>query len=86
MLTEHTYISEFNVQPSGNISVRKTTEIRRNGQVIGLDYWRVVLMPNDPQVEEVLSEEPYYLNLAQQAWATLPEVEATPIIPPAAGN
>jgi hypothetical protein len=69
---EKTYISEFNVQPSGSINVRKTTEILKDGEVISQTYWRCVLAPNDPQAAEVLGAEPYYMNLANNAWASLP--------------
>lgn len=85
MLTEHRYISEFNVRANGEIGVRKTIEVRRNDQVIGSEYFRIVLKPNDPETQAILGDEPYYLNLAQQAWATLPE-EVVPVIPPASGN
>ena len=71
MLTEHTFISLFDIQPSGSINVRKTTEIRRNGVSISQTYWRVVLSPNDPQALSVLGDEPFYLALAQQAWSSL---------------
>ena len=73
MLTEHTFISQFDIQPNGFINVRKTTEIRRNGVSISQTYWRVVLSPNDPQAQDVLGDEPFYVTLAQQAWATLPQ-------------
>lgn len=73
MLTEHTFISLFDIKPSGSINVRKTTEIRRNGVTISQTYWRCVLAPNDPQATEVLGDEPFYLALAQQAWASLPQ-------------
>lgn len=73
MLTEHTYISQFDVQPNGSINVRQTTEIRRNGIAISQTYWRCVLSPNDSQAAEVLGDEPFYLNLAQQAWSSLPQ-------------
>ena len=73
MLTEHTFISLFDIQPSGSINVRKTTDIRRNGVSISQTYWRVVLSPNDPQAQDVLGDEPFYLALAQQAWASLPQ-------------
>ena len=73
MLTEHTYISQFDIRADGYISVRKTTEVRRNDVAISQTYWRCVLSPNDPQAVEVLGDEPYYLNLAQQAWSSLPQ-------------
>ena len=84
MLTEHTFISQFDIQPSGSINVRKTTEIRRNGTVISQTYWRCVLAPNDPQAAEVLGDEPFYLELAQQAWTLLPQSEVSP--PPPGTN
>lgn len=73
MLTEHTFISLFDIRADGQISVRKTTAIRRNGVSISQTYWRCVLAPNDPQAVEVLGDEPFYLALAQQAWASLPQ-------------
>ena len=73
MLTEHTFISQFDIQPNGFINVRKTTDIRRNGVSVSQTYWRVVLSPNDPQAQDVLGDEPFYVTLAQQAWATLPQ-------------
>jgi len=66
--SERVFISEFNIQPSGNIGVRKTTEISKDDVVISQTYWRCVLSPHDPQTETVLGDEPYYLNLAQEAW------------------
>lgn len=74
MITEHTYISEFNILPNGIINVRKTIEFRRNGVVVAQEPpWRCALLPNDPQATAVLGDEPYYLSLAQQAWASLPQ-------------
>jgi hypothetical protein len=72
---ERVFISEFNVQPNGSIGVRKTTEVLKDGEVISQTYWRCVLAPNDPQAAEVLGAEPYYLNLANSAWASLPQGE-----------
>lgn len=71
MLTEQNYISEFSVFPNGNIGVRKTIDVLRDGQPFARQNWRVVLGVNDPQAEAVLGDEPYYYNLAQQAWAGL---------------
>jgi len=68
VFTERVFISEFNVQPSKNIGVRKTTEILKDGEVISQTYWRCVLEPNAPNAEEVLGDEPYYYNLALEAW------------------
>ena len=74
MLTEHTYISLFDIRANGEISIRKTTEIRRNGVSTGsATHERVVLFPNDPLLLAVLGDEPYYLALAQQAWSSLPQ-------------
>lgn len=71
MLSEQRRISEFNVYPNGNIGIRQTIDVLRDGQSIATTYWRVVLSPNDPQAETVLGDEPYYYNLALQAWAAL---------------
>ena len=71
--TEVTYISEFNIQPNGCISVRKTTDVLKDGVVISSTYWRTVLQPSATVDTEVLNE-PYYANLAQTAWT--PEVIA----------
>ena len=72
VFTENVYISEFNVQPDGSIGVRKTTEILKDGEVISQTYWRCVLSVNDPQANEVLGAEPWYLGIANNAWSTLP--------------
>lgn len=65
---EVVYISEFNIQRTGCISVRKTTEVLKDGQPISQTYWRIILTPNDPQAATVLNE-PYYLNIANYAWS-----------------
>lgn len=82
MFTERVFISQFDIRADGYISVRKTTEVSRNGIVISQTYWRCVLSPNDPQAVEVLGDEPFYLELAQQAWALLPQSEVSPPPPP----
>jgi len=69
---EKVYISEFNVQSNGSIGVRKTTEVLKDGEVISQTYWRCVLAVNDPQANEVLGAEPWYLGIANNAWSTLP--------------
>lgn len=68
MFEEIVYISEFNILPTGQINVRKTTEVLKDGEVISQTYWRCVLTPNDPQAATVL-DEPYYLNIANYAWS-----------------
>ena len=65
---EVTYISEFNIMPTGQIGVRKTTDVLKDGVVISSTYWRTVLVPNDPQASTVL-DEAYYLNIANYAWS-----------------
>ena len=72
VFTENVYISEFNVQSNGSIGVRKTTEVLKDGEVISQTYWRCVLAVNDPQANEVLGAEPWYLGIANNAWSTLP--------------
>lgn len=71
--TERVFISEFNIQPDGSIGVRKTTEVLKDGEVISSTYWRCVLAVNDPQAQEVLGAEPWYLGIANNAWATMPK-------------
>jgi len=66
---EVVYVSEFNIQPNGCIGVRKTTEVLKDGVVISSTYWRTTLVPNDPQAQDVLGAEPYYLNIANYAWS-----------------
>jgi len=66
--SERVFISEFNIQPTGNIGIRKTTEISKDDVVISQTYWRCVLEPHASNATEVLGDEPYYLNLAQEAW------------------
>ena len=70
---EKNSVSQFVVQPNGCISVRRTTEIMKDGQVVSTSHWRGTLVPNDPQAASVLDSD-YYMNLAQQAWT--PEVVA----------
>jgi hypothetical protein len=65
---EVTYISEFNIMPTGQIGVRKTTDVLKDGVVISSTYWRTTLVPNDPQASTVL-DEAYYLNIANYAWS-----------------
>ena len=72
-LIEQTYISQFDVRNDGQIQVRKTTQVLRDGVVIASTHWRCVLEPNDPRAEEVLGAGSFFLNLAQEAWANLPE-------------
>ena len=73
MFTEHVYISLFDIRSDGSINVRKTIEVRRNNTSISQLYDRVALAPNDHRAAEVLGDEPFYLALAQQAWASLPQ-------------
>ncbi len=70
--TERVFISEFNVLPSRSINVRKTTEVLRDAEVISQTFWRCVLAPHDPQTQAVLGDEPYYYNLALDAWKDVP--------------
>jgi hypothetical protein len=60
---ERVFVSEFNVLPSKSIGVRKTTEVLKDGASISQTYWRCVLSPHD---------EPYYYNLALDAWKDIP--------------
>ena len=69
---EKVFVSEFNVRSDGTIHVRKTTEILKDGASVSQTYWRCVLQPNDPQAQDVLGAEPYYFNLAQDAWKDIP--------------
>jgi hypothetical protein len=71
MAQEKKYISEFNVNENGTISIRKTTEIIENEEVISSSYWRCVLEVNDPTADEVLGVDTYFRNLAQFAWDSL---------------
>jgi hypothetical protein len=66
--TEVTFISSFDIQPNGCINVRKTTQVLKDGAVIAENYWRTVLVPNDPQAATVL-DEAYYASIATYAWS-----------------
>jgi len=66
---EKVYVSEFNVQATGCIDIRKTTEVLKDGQVVSSTYWRCVLAPNDPKAQAVLGDEPYYLDIANYVWS-----------------
>jgi hypothetical protein len=76
-ITEDIYISEFNVQRTGSIGVRKTTDVVKDGAVIATSYWRTVLAPNDPEAAVVLNE-PYYLDIATYAWTQTPPAPPLP--------
>lgn len=65
---EKTYISQFDIMPTGQIGVRKTTDVLKDGVVISSTYWRTTLAPNDPAASTVL-DEAYYLNIANYAWS-----------------
>ena len=69
-------ITQFDIRDDGLIHVRKTTTVTLNGVVIGSQHWRTVLQPNDPKAVEVLGEGSFYLSLAQQAWASLENINA----------
>lgn len=73
MLSEHAFISEFNILPTRSIQVRKTTQILKDNVVISETYWRCALAPHDPHAATVLADEPYYLALAHAAWQDIPE-------------
>ena len=78
VFTEVVYISQFDIQPNGCISVRKTTDVLKDGVVISSTYWRTILVPNDPTASTVL-DEAYYLNIANYAWS---QTSPQPYVPP----
>jgi hypothetical protein len=69
MAQEKKYISQFNVNENGTISIRQTTEIIENEEVISSTYWRCVLAVNDPMASEVLDSD--YLKQANEVWSKL---------------
>jgi hypothetical protein len=69
MIEEKKYISQFNVNENGTISIRQTTEIIENEEVISSTYWRCVLQVNDPMASEVLDSD--YLKQANDVWSKL---------------
>jgi hypothetical protein len=81
-LEEKTFISSFDCLPTGAISVRKTTQVLKDGAIISETYWRTILGINDPQASAVL-DEPYYATIAASAWSMTPP---SPIpVPPSQG-
>jgi hypothetical protein len=72
MIEEIIYISSFNVNPSGSIEVRKTTDVVKDGVVIASSFWRGVLQVNDPTADEVLGVGTYYANIASYTWSIAP--------------
>ena len=76
-ITEDIYISQFNVERTGSIGVRKTTDVVKDGEVIATSYWRTVLVPNDPEASTVLNEQ-YYLDIATYAWTQTPPAPTPP--------
>jgi hypothetical protein len=69
MAQEKKYISAFNVNENGTISIRQTTEIIENEQVISSTFWRCVLQVNDPMANEILDSD--YLKQAKEVWSKL---------------
>ena len=69
MAQEKKYISAFNVNENGTISIRQTTEIIENEEVISTTFWRCVLAVNDPIASEVLDSD--YLKQANEVWSKL---------------
>lgn len=67
-LSEKVFISLFSIERNNCISVRKTTQIEKDGAIVASSYHRWILTPNDPQADEVL-DEPFYLDLARYAWS-----------------
>jgi hypothetical protein len=69
MAQEKKYISAFNVNENGTISIRQTTEIIENEEVISSTFWRGVLEVNDPTASEILDSD--YLKQAKDVWSKL---------------
>jgi hypothetical protein len=69
MAKEKKYISAFNVNENGTISIRQTIEIIENEEVISSTFWRGVLEVNDPTASEVLDSD--YLKQANEVWSKL---------------
>jgi hypothetical protein len=69
MIEEITYISAFNVNENGTISIRQTTETIENDEVISSTFWRCVLEVNDPMASEILDSD--YLKQANEVWSKL---------------
>lgn len=72
-LTERIIVSEFNVRQDNSINIRKSTQILKDSVVISENYWRTVLIPNDPKLYEVLKGYDDYINLAIEAWKDIPD-------------
>lgn len=79
MIEEITYVSGFNINPNGQIEVRKTTDVVKDGVVIASSYWRGVLAVNDPTADEVLGVDTFYGNIATYTWSIAP-APAPPIV------
>lgn len=69
MAQEKKYISAFNVNKNGTISIRQTIETIENEEVISSTFWRGVLEVNDPTASEVLDSD--YLKQANEVWSKL---------------
>lgn len=79
MLEERVYISQFSVLSDGNINIKKTTEILKDGNIIATTHWRGCLTPNDPQAEAVLNDA-YYYSIALATWSSLPQGSSEPAV------
>ena len=69
MITEKSQIFQFNVASNGVINVLKTTFILKDGETIGSNVRNYSLQINDPNANDVLGEEPFYLNIANYVWS-----------------
>jgi len=69
MITEKSQIVQFNIQPTGVINVLKTTFIIKDIETIGSNVRNYTLQVGDQNAQEILNDEPFYLNIANYVWS-----------------
>lgn len=77
IFVEKQIISQFDLKQNGVINVRKSNQVWKDTVMISENYWRCVLMPNDPNVFNVLGDYDDYINLAIEAWKDIPDTTGT---------
>lgn len=67
-MQERSYISYFNIENNGCVSIRRTIETLDDlGQVQSYKYWRIVLTPGEHDPKEYI-DDPQLLQQVQDLW------------------
>lgn len=67
-MQERSYISYFNIEFNGCVSIRRTIEsLDESGDLISSRYWRIVLEPGEHKLEDYIDDSEL-LQQAQSIW------------------